>query len=240
MTDISQARKDARMAGMLYLPIALIAPIGLMYVPGRLIVTGDAAATADRLRASEWVLRLGIASELSHQIIGIFLVLALYRLFKPVDEYQARLLVILGLLLSLPIVFVNVLNEIAALILAGSAKYLAVFDRPQRDALAYLFLRLHGQGIQVAAIFWGLWLVPFGILVIRSRFIPRTLGVLLIVAGGAYLAASFTSLVLPGYASTVIPLAQILEVGELPIIVWLLIWGAKPQRDRVPPPGPAI
>src|SRR5205807_1481414 len=110
--------------------------IGLLYVPGQLIVTGDAAATADRLRASEWVLRLGIASELSHQIIGIFLVLALYRLFKRVNEYHASLLVILGMLLSLPIVFLNVLNEIAALILVGGAKFLSVFDGAQRDALA--------------------------------------------------------------------------------------------------------
>ena len=234
MTDIIQARKDARRAGVLYLLIAVIAPIGLVYVPGKVIVTGDAAATADRLRASEWVLRLGIASELSHQIIGIFLLLVLYRLFKPVDEYHARLLVILGLLLSVPIVFVNVLNEIAALILVGGGKFLSVFERPQRDALAYLFLRLHAQGIQVAAIFWGLWLFPFGVLVIRSRFIPRTLGVLLIVAGCAYLAASFTSLVLPRYANAVVQWAGILEAGELPIIFWLLIWGAKTQPTGVP------
>jgi Domain of unknown function (DUF4386) len=232
MTDLDQIKRDARVAGVLYLLIAVIAPIGLIYVPGRLIVTGDAAATAERLRASEWVLRLGIASELSHQIIGVFLVLALYRLFRPVNEYHARLLVILGLLLSVPIVFVNVLNEIAALILVGGAKYLSAFERPQRDALAYLFLRLHAQGLQVAAIFWGLWLFPFGILVIRSRFIPRTLGILLMVAGCAYLAASFTSLVLPRYANAVIQWAGILEAGELPIIFWLLTWGAKEQRGR--------
>jgi hypothetical protein len=230
MTDITQTRKDARVAGVLYLLVGIIAPIGLMYVPGQLIVAGDAAATADRLRASEWLLRLGIASELFHQIIGIFLVLALYRLFKAVDEHLASLMVILGLLLSLPIVFVNVLNEIAALILVGGAAFLSVFDQPQRDGLAYLFIRLHGQGLQVAAIFWGLWLFPFGLLVMRSRFIPRTLGVLLMVAGCGYLASSFTSLLLPRYANLVGQFDTILEVGELPIIFWLLIWGAKAQR----------
>jgi hypothetical protein len=234
MTDVIQERKDARRAGVLYLLMGVIAPIGLLYVPGKLIVAGDAAATADRLRASEWVLRLGIGSELFHQIVGIFLLLVLYRLFESVDEHLARLLMILGILLSLPIVFVNVLNEIAALILVGGAKFLSAFDRPQRDALAYLFLRLHGQGIQVAAIFWGLWLFPFGVLVIRSRFIPRTLGVLLIVAGCAYLASSFTSLLLPRYANAVNPVAGILEIGELPIVFWLLIWGAKAQPARVP------
>lgn len=230
MTDINQTRKDARVAGVLYLLIGIIAPIGLMYVPGQLIVTGDAAATAEHLRLSEWLLRLGIASELFSQIIGVFLVLALYRLFKAVNEQLAVLMVILGMLLSLPIVFVNLLNDIAALNLAGGAKFLSVFDQPQRDALAYLFIRLHSQGIQVAAIFWGLWLFPFGMLVIRSRFIPRTLGVLLMVAGCAYLAASFTSLVLPRYANAVIQWAAILEAGELPIIFWLVIWGAKGQR----------
>jgi hypothetical protein len=234
MTDINQTRKDARVAGVLYLLIALIAPIGLLYVPGQLIVTGNAAATADHLRAAEWLLRLGIASELFHQIIGIFLMLALYRVFKAVDEHLTWLMVILGMLLSLPIVFVNVLNEIAALILVGNAKFLSVFDRPQRDALAYLFMRLHGQGIQVAAIFWGLWLFPFGMLVIRSRFIPRTLGVLLIVAGAAYLAASFNTLLLPRPMSLVGDVAGILEIGEVPIIFWLLIWGAKAQ------PAPAL
>lgn len=234
MTDINQTRKDARVAGFLYLLIGIIAPIGLMYVPGQLIVTSDAAATADRLRTSEWLLRLGIASELFSQIIGVFLVLALYRLFKAVNEQRAVLMVILGMLLSLPIVFVNLLNDIAALILVGDARFLSVFDRPQRDALAYLFLRLRGQGLMVAAIFWGLWLFPFGMLVIRSRFIPRTLGVLLMVAGCAYLAASFTSLLLPRYANPVGQVAGILEAGELPIIFWLLIWGAKAQ------PGPAL
>jgi hypothetical protein len=229
MTDIRQTRKDARVAGVLYLLIAVIAPIGLMYVPGALIVTGNAAATADRLRASEWLLRLGIASELFHQIIGIFLMLALYRVFKAVDEHLTWLMVILGMLLSLPIVFVNVLNEIAALLLAGGAKFLSVFDQSQRDALAYLFIRLHGQGLQVAAIFWGLWLFPFGMLVIRSRFIPRTFGVLLMVAGCAYLASSFTSLLLPQYANPVGQVAGILEGAEVPIIFWLLIWGAKAQ-----------
>jgi hypothetical protein len=143
-------------------------------------------------------------------------------------------MVILGLLLSLPIVFVNLLNEVAALTLVGNAKFLSVFDQPQRDALAYLFLRLHGQGLQVAAIFWGLWLFPFGLLVIRSRFIPRTLGVLLMVAGCAYLANSFTSLLLPRGANLVGQVAGILEAAEVPIIFWLLIWGAKAQ------PGPAL
>ena len=139
-------------------------------------------------------------------------------------------MVILGALVSVPIVFLNVLNEIAALILVSGASFLSVFQRPQLDALAYLFLRLHGQGIQVAAVFWGLWLFPFGMLVIRSGFIPRVLGVLLMIAGVAYLASSFASLMAPRYAAVVGQYAMILEIGELPIVFWLLIWGARAPR----------
>jgi hypothetical protein len=217
------------LAGLLYLLLALSAPIGLLIVPGKLIVSGNAAATADNLRASEGLLRLGIASELFHQVLGIYLVLVLYRLFKPVHEGYARQLVALGALVSVPIVFVNVLNEIAALILAKGADFLNVFDPAQRDALAYLFIRLHNQGITVASIFWGLWLFPFGILVIRSGFIPRVLGVLLMIAGSAYVANAIVALGLPHLVPSIGKYALPLEAGELPIILWLAIWGARPR-----------
>jgi hypothetical protein len=205
-----------------------------MYVPSKLIVSGNATATADNVRASEGLLRIGIASELIHQVIAIFLVLALYRLFKPVNETQAKQMVILGALVSVPIMFVNVLNDIAALILVSGADFLSVFEKPELDALAYLFLRLHGQGITVASIFWGLWLFPFGMLVIRSGFIPHVFGFLLMIAGVAYLASSFATLVLPRYAELVSQIAFPLEVAEIPIIFWLLIWGAKPRPADAP------
>ena len=226
-------QQQARTAGLLYLVIALIAPIGLMYVPGKLIVSGNATATADNIRASEGLLRIGIASELIHQAVAVFLVLALYRLFKPVSDMLAKQLLILGALVSVPIVFVNVLNHVAALILVSGADFLSVFEKPELDALAYLFVRLHSHGITVASIFWGLWLFPFGMLVIRSRFIPRVLGYLLMIAGVGYLASAFATLVLPQYAPLVSKIALPLEFGELPIIVWLVIWGAKPRSPDV-------
>lgn len=230
---MSSTQQQARVGGLLYLLLALSAPFGLVYVPGRLIVSGNATATADNIRASEWLLRIGIASELIHQIIAVFLVLALYRLFKAVNEAHAKQMVILGALVSVPIVFVNVLNDIAALVLVSDATFLSGFEKPQLDALAYLFLHLHGEGIAVASIFWGLWLFPFGMLVIRSGFIPRILGVLLIIAGVAYLASSFATLVLPRYAPMVSQVASPLMFGELPIIFWLLIWGAKTRPDAL-------
>ena len=225
-------KQQARSAGRLYFLLLLSAPLGLVVVPGKLIVAGDATATADAIRASGWLLRAGIASELIHQIIVIFLVLALYRLFKPVNEMLAKQLVILGALVSVPIMFVNVLNNIAALTLVSGADFLKVFDRAQLDALAYLFVRLHSQGINVTSIFWGLWLFPFGLLAIRSGFIPRIFGYLLLVAGSAYLVSSFTTLLLPQYASAVGQVALPLEIAEVPIIFWLLIWGATEQAPR--------
>jgi len=226
-------QQQARTAGLLYVVLAIIAPIGLMYVPGKLIVSGNATATADNIRASEGLLRIGIASELIHQAVAVFLVLALYRLFKPVNDMLAKQMLILGSLVSVPIMFVNSLNHIAALILVSGANFLSVFEKPQLDALAYLFVRLHSEGITVASIFWGLWLFPFGMLVIRSGFIPRVLGYLLMIAGVGYLSSAFATLVLPQYAPLVNKLALPLEFGELPIIVWLLIWGAKPRSPDV-------
>jgi hypothetical protein len=231
---VRSTQQQARFAGFLYLLLALTAPIGLLYVPSKLIVFGNATATADNIRASEWLLRVGIASELIHQVIGVFVVLALYRLFEAVDEALAQQMVILGALLSVPIMFVNVLNDIAALVLVSGAKFLSVFERPQLDALAYLFLRLHSQGIAVASIFWGLWLFPFGMLVIRSKFIPRVFGVLLMIAGVANLANAFTILLLPRYAPLVSQVALPVEALELPIVFWLVIWGAKTRPADAP------
>ncbi len=224
-------QQQARAAGFLYLALAVTAPIGLLYVPGKLIVPRDAAATAENLRASEGLLRLGIASELFHQVMVVFLVLALYRLFKPVSETLAKQLVVLGALVSVPIMFVNVLNELAAIVLAKGGGFLTPFEQPQRDALAYLFLHLHGQGIKVTSIFWGLWLFPFGLLVIRSGFIPPVLGALLLVAGAAYLVDSFVRLIVPSVAPAVTKVTDLLVIAEVPIILWLVIRGASPRPD---------
>jgi Domain of unknown function (DUF4386) len=227
-------KKTARLAGLLYVLSSLTAPFALIYVPNKLTVLGDAAATADRIRASETMLRWGIGAELLGTIVFIFMVLVLYRLFKPVSAKNALAMLVL-ILLSVPISFLNVLNELAALNLArGGANFLSVIDARQRDALAYLFMRLHGRGFVLAEVFWGLWLFPFGACVIRSGFIPRFLGTLLMVAGAGYVADSFAELVLPQYADAVGRVTMITNFGELPIIFWLLIWGAKPQRLAAP------
>ncbi len=230
---MTPSKRQARIAGLLYLIAGLPAPIGLIYVPSKLIVSGDAAETANRIRGGEWLLRLGIGTELFHQVLFIFVVLALYRLFTDVDKSLARLMVILGAVVSVPMVLLNTVNEIAALVLVKGQGFASVLDASQRDALAYLFLYVHGQGIAVAQIFWGLWLFPFGILVVRCGFIPRVLGVVLMIAGAGYLADSAATLLVPAYAPAVSQVATVLEMGELPIIVWLLIWGVRKERAVV-------
>ncbi len=223
--------KAARIAGAWYVSMVVTAPFSLIYVPRTLIVRGNATATASKILGAEMVFRLGIVCELITAIISIFLVMALYRLLEGVDKTQAWMMVILGALVSAPISFLNVTNEMAALILLRGADFLSVFNKSQLEALAMLFLRLHGQGLIVVQIFWGLWLFPFGVLVMRSRFLPRILGVLLIVNGFAYLAVSGTALLLPAYSGVVGRFALIAETGELWIMLWLLIMGAKVEHE---------
>jgi hypothetical protein len=226
---MNSTKKIARVAGLLYLLMAITGVFGVMYIPRTLIVEGNATATASNILGSEMVFRVGIVSELVAAVVFIFMVMLLYRLFSPVNKTHASLMVILALV-SVAIAFLIVLNEIAALALFRGADFLTVLDKPQRDAMAMLFLDLHRYGFVINGIFWGLWLFPFGVLVMRSSFLPRILGVLLIVACFGYLAWSLTELLLPRYASVVGRITNIPEgVGELSIMFWLLIAGAKDQ-----------
>jgi hypothetical protein len=224
----STKKQQARFAGWLYILACLPAPFSLIYLPRKLIVPANATATANNVLASEWMLRLGIGAELISSVAFIFVALALYRLFESVNKRQASLMVTLYVL-SVPISFLNVLNEIAALIFVRGADFLSAFTKPQLDALALVFLRLHGFGFVVAAIFWGLWLFPFGVLVYRSGFLPRILGVWLIINCFAYVIPSFTALLLPQYRDVVTRIALPFLLGEAAIVLWFLIKGAKDQ-----------
>ena len=157
-----------------------------MYIPSHFIVRGDAAATAEKIMSGEFLFRIGIVSELISFTAFIFVARVLYRLLHGVNKTHASLMVTL-IVVSIPISLVNLLNVIAALILVRGENYLSVFTKPQRESLALMFLDLHDYGFSVAQIFWGLWLVPFGLLVYRSGFLPRILGVLLVIACFGYL-----------------------------------------------------
>lgn len=136
---------------------------------------------------------------------------------------------VIFILVAIPIAFLNEVNAIAALVLVRGADFLSLFDKPQRDALAMLFLKLHDGGFDVAGIFWGLWLFPLGLLVHQSRFIPRILGILLMLACIAYVANSFTSLLLPRFETDVSRWLSPLQLAEVLFMLWLLIMGATPK-----------
>ena len=222
-------KKNARVAGALYLALVLAAPLRLIYVPSVMYVARDAAATASKIAAHQTLFRLGITADLLCGVILIFLTLALYGLFEGVDRGLAMLMVISGGVLPAAIDFFNVVNDMAALMLVRGATFLEVFEKPQRDALAMFFLRLHEQEIVAAQVLWGLWLFPLALLTIRSRFLPRILGYWLILNGIAYIASSLTGIFFPQYQQTFGACTFPALLGEVAFMLWLVIKGAKPR-----------
>ena len=225
---MNSTKQTARIAGVLYLVNGVTGFFGIIYVPSKLMVPGNAAATVQNILASERLFRLGIVSELICAVEFIFLLWVLYRLLGGVNKTHASLMVILGLAF-VPIMCVNVLNEIAALTLLRGADFASVLGQTQREAMAMLFLDLHRYGYIIGWIF-GPWLFFLGLLVFKSGFLPRILGVLLMAACFGYVADSLAPLLLPSYATLVGRIANIpLTLGEPAIILWLLIRGAKDQ-----------
>jgi hypothetical protein len=224
MTSIGN---PGRFAGLLYVLTSIVGFFAMGYVPNKLIVYGNTAATVNNIAAHEMLFRFGIAGQLISQAAFIFVAFALYNLLAGVDRRQASLMVIL-IVVSVPIAFVNELNSLAALALVRGADFLSIVDKPQRDAFARLFLNLHGRGLVVAELFWGLWLFPLGLLVYRSRFLPRFLGIWLGLAGAAWVILSLVSVVLPQYQGKVYTYTQPAVFGEIVFMLWLLIKGGNP------------
>jgi hypothetical protein len=215
----------ARAAGLLYLGLVPLGFFGI-YVTSRLVVPGDAAITAQNIVASASLFRLGIVSALLVQIVNVVVVLALYRLLKPVSRDVALLMVVF-LLLGVPIAMLNELNSFAVLLLLSGADYLKPFTAGQVQALVPLFLGLHQLGISIAGIFWGLWLFPMGYLVYKSGFLPRILGVLLIIGCFGYLIDSFAAFLLPGRD---VNIAVFTFWGEVLLPLWLLVRGVGVEQ----------
>jgi hypothetical protein len=203
---------------ILYPVWAIVGLFGIMYVPGKLIVAGNAAATANNLMANELLFRLGIVGSLVTQLIFIFVVLLLYKLFESVSKNQAALMVVFALV-AVPIAMLNELSKIGAL--------LALNGPNQMLAQMMLFLDLNAQGIFIASIFWGLWLLPLAYLIYKSGFFPKILGVLMMLAGVGYVIDSFMRLILPTLAETIYPVTGLMIMGEIIFMFWVLIKGVK-------------
>jgi hypothetical protein len=226
-------KNPGRIAGLLYIVASIVGIFGLLYVPSKLIVDGNAVETARNIAAAETLFRLGIAAHLIGEALFVFVALALYDLFKAVNHRNALCMLTL-ILVAVPIAFLNELNAIAALSLINGADFLSLFGQPERVALAMLFLNVHGYGFAVAGIFWGLWLFPLGLLAYRSGFLPRILGVALMVNCFAFLMTSLTSLVLPHHEALVHGWMRPFHFGEQAFMLWLLIMGAKPRTTASP------
>jgi Domain of unknown function (DUF4386) len=206
--------------------MVLTGPLSLIYIPNKLIVRGNATATAANILSHESMFQLWIIGDLWTSVIFICLAIALYNLLSGVGRPWA-LLMLSFVLVSATVSFFDTLNNIAAGFLFRGADFLSVIDKTQRDALGMLFLRLHTQGTFINELFWGLWLFPFGLLVFRSGFLPRFIGVWLMIDCCAYLVLSPIALFAPAYYGAAFRWAQPALFGELAIMLWLLIKGAK-------------
>ncbi len=218
--------KTARIAGFLYLILIVSGVFSYMFVSSSLIVPGDTATTINNITASESLFRSGIVSWLISETVFILLVYVLYKLLKPVNKNLAFLMVMF-VLVAVSIAFINELNKFAALLLLSGADYLTAFAADQLHALVMLFLDLHEYGVHINSMFFGLWLLPLGYLVFKSGFLPRTLGVLLMIGCLGYLIDCSTTFLLPKYE---VKIAIFTFWGEILFPLWLLIKGVNVEQ----------
>ncbi|MFC1972420.1 DUF4386 domain-containing protein [Chloroflexota bacterium] len=188
-----------------------------------LIVPGDASATVNNIMANESLFRLGFVADLIFLTVWLLLPLALYKLLKPVNNIHAVLMILFALVM-VPIMFINNVFQFAALLLLSGADYLTVFETGQLHAQVMFFLDLRNTGFLMAYIFYGLWLFPFGYLVYKSGYIPKILGVLLMIGCFGYLIDFFTIFLLPDFD---VEVSLFTGIGELLIPFWLLFFGGK-------------
>ena len=225
-TDRTTVQRTARTAGFLYLILAVCGGFPEFFVRQSLIVRGDAAATVANILGAQPLFRLGIVSQLVGQVAFVLLVLALYRVLRPVNRNHATVMVGF-VLVAVTIVSLNMLNQFAALHVLDGAPYLAAFDAGQQRALAMVFLDLYHAGYVIAQVFFGLWLLPLGYMIYRSGFIPKIIGVLLMIACAGYLADVATFFLAPDFS---VVLSVFTFIGEVALMLWLLVMGVNVER----------
>lgn len=223
---MNSVNKNARIAGLLYLLLLPLGMFGLIYAQTQIIVLDDAAATAKNIMESETLFRLSIMSAFLVQVVNILVVLALYQLLKPVNKNMAALMVVF-LLVAVPIAMLSELNHVALFVLLNGGDDLATFTTEQTEGLMSLFLNFHEIGINIAMIFWGLWLLPMGYLVFKSGFLPKFIGILLMIGCFGYLVDVGIFFLLPDVDVTV---SQFTFFGEILLSVWLLIKGVNVEQ----------
>lgn len=232
---MDSSKKTARIAGVLYLIIIVAGIFAEFFVRSRLVVPGDAAATANNITASESLFRIGIAADLVMIASDVALALVFYVLFKPVSN-SLSLLAAFFRLVQAAVLAINLLALFFVLKLLSGADYLSVFSPEQFQALALLFLNAHGAGYSIGLVFFGINCFILGYLVIKSGYLPRILGILLIFASMGYLIDSFAKVLLSDYEKyettfTLVVFAPAF-IGELSICLWLLLKGVKTSETK--------
>lgn len=220
----------ARFGGLLYLIIIVIGIFGEAFVRGRIVVSGDAAVTAANLRSMEPLWRFGIAAEFVLLSCAIALTMIFFVLLRPVSRNLAYLAVFFNLV-SIAVEAVAALNLVAALFPLGTAGYLRAFAPEQLYAMASLAVKAHSYGFGVALIFFGFECLVLGYLIFKSGFLPKTIGVLMQIAGWCYLINSFALILAPAFANRLFPAILLPSfVGEASLCLWLLVKGVNAER----------
>ena len=225
-------QRYVRIAGVFYLAIITLGLFGEVFVRGALVVSGDAAATAQRIADSPLLWRLGIAGDLLMHVFDLPVIVVLYLLLRPVSEPLALFTTLINVVQT-AVLALNKLNLVLPLLLLSGGSTLKTFTPEQLQSLAYLAIKAHSFGFGVGLIFFGVACVVRGYLIFASGFLPKALGVLLVVAGFSYLLNSFALLLAPALASALFPYVLIPAfVGELLLALWMIFKGVDLAQWR--------
>ena len=238
---MSSPKHQARIAGLLYLIVAVFAAFAFNYATGRTYVPGNAAATAQSVLANGGLVRAGVVADLIQATAWIFTAMAFYLLLRHVSENRARAMVTF-VAVGATIVCVNQVFPLAALLVATDGSYAAAFGAAGSSALALLLLDMRHYGSIVAEIFMGLWLVPLGYLAYASGLFPRAMGVALVVGGAGWIAGSLAGLAVPVSGEAFNTSAMMLPtIAEVWLLGYLLVKGVRspsaPDGRPVAVPG---
>jgi len=225
---MNSTKKTARAAGLLWLLMAITGGFGLFYIRSYVIVPGDAGATAGNVIASEFLFRAAITAALFAQMFLFFFGLTLFHLFKKVDKWLARVL-LASIMMTVVLGVINAFNHFGVLIVLSQADFLKVFSPEQLNAIAMFLLRQSNTGQALLEIFWVPYYFTFGLLIIRSKYLPKIFGILLMVASVGFAVNLLDKFLVPQfYPAFFTQLAMTLGgLSVLPTLFWLLIMGVK-------------
>jgi hypothetical protein len=235
---MSSIPRTARLAGLTYFVFAALGILSFVGAFGTFVVRDDGAATLQRIADHEFLYRLAILNDFITHVLFIVVVILLYELFRGVNR-RAALLMVFFVIVPVAAQIANMVDDMVPLTLLRQSGVLGAFEPAQRNDLALATLRLHANAAALAIPFWGLWLFPFGTLVMRSGYFPRVLGLLLVLAGVGYLMTGVARILFPDHVDMVSKVAMPLYFGEVPIIFWMMIKGARVPGAAGAPPRPS-